>query len=56
MEIFDPYVREELLARLERDPSSLSLYKAPARGSCVTIVAVVAAFACGFAIGAWWFT
>ena len=55
MEIFDPYVRAELQARLEQDPSSLSFHKAADRKGCLTLVAVVSAFACGFTIGAYWF-
>lgn len=55
MEIFDPFVREELIARLEGDPSSLSFNKAPPRRSWLRIATLLAAFASGFAIGVWWF-
>ncbi|MCA9122596.1 MAG: hypothetical protein H6822_26040 [Planctomycetaceae bacterium] len=52
MEILDNQIREELLARLERDPNSIALYKTPAPKGCMTVVAIAAAFGCGFALAA----
>ena len=56
MDMLDKQIREELLARIERDPHSIALYDTSTAKSCATIVAVLAAFGFGVAIGAFWFS
>lgn len=56
MDILDKQIREELMARLERDPNSLAFHNTSATKGCLTIAAVLVAFGCGFAFAALWFT
>lgn len=56
MDMFDKQIREELLARIERDPHSIAFYNPSTANSCATIVAVAVAFGIGLAIGTFWFS
>jgi hypothetical protein len=56
VEILDQRIREELVARVETDPSALVICTRTARHSCITIVALMVAFAAGFLLGSWWFS
>lgn len=51
MDIFDPRIRNELAARIEADPQAVSFVNASVWQGCWTVIAVIASFACGLAIG-----
>jgi hypothetical protein len=51
MDIFDQRIRNELAARIEADPQAVSYVNASVWQGCWTVIAVIASFACGLAIG-----